>query len=95
MLDNPEHGLELIVIDGIGEYFKITDLESNIHDKREGDTNKSKYINTFMICAKYWRRVYFQYYPQSSRYMWICILVTCIRSIHRNRCVIILYYTIY
>ena len=51
MLDNPDHGLELIVIDGIGEYFKITDIELNIDDKREGDTNKSKYINTFMICA--------------------------------------------
>lgn len=51
ILDDPEHGLELIMIDGIGEYFKVEDLELHNDDKRIGDTNASKYINTLMICA--------------------------------------------
>ena len=72
-LKDPNAGLKLIIIDGIGEYFKIEDLENNnfvINDEEnnideenmivfdgieanvileEGDNEKQKYFNTFLM----------------------------------------------
>ena len=72
-LKDPNAGLKLIIIDGIGEYFKLEDLDNNnfvINDDNnnlnndnmivfdgieanviieEGDNNKQKYFNTFLM----------------------------------------------
>ena len=48
-LNEPNHGFNLVIIDGIGEYIKDEDIESVTNEERIGDDFKDKMKNTGLM----------------------------------------------
>ena len=48
-LNDPNHGFNLVIIDGIGEYIKDEDIESITNEERNGDSFNDKIKNTLLM----------------------------------------------